>query len=187
MAARKTTSPARKAAGSARTTTGSARRSTAKRRTRRKATRGPARGAAARIQQLTGELPPPLQDVSRTVQRRLNELERQIGRLRAEARQRALRLLRATSDQLGRLEGLGESSWGRLAEPARAQALRVAHQLEKSLGAPATGARRRTKATHRKPKRAVTGAASRDERAAKTAAEARSEAADIVTTGGSGG
>jgi hypothetical protein len=90
------------------------------------------RRTGAALGRFRQELPSNLNDFSRRVRRGLTGLEKQFG----SARRETARLLREASHALGRFEAAGEKGWRRLAAPARREALRLLHRLERVLEAP---------------------------------------------------
>lgn len=143
-----------------------ARKATARKKTSRKSTakarstRGGLGGALGRL-----ELPPTLRDYAKQVQRRLDRLERDLARTRADVRRRATRLLREASHQLGRLEARGEAGWRRLTAPYRRQLLDLLKRLEKVLAPPRASSRPTAR------KKAVRKATRRVRKAVESAAD----------------
>ena len=110
-----------------------------------------ARKAATRISGPLGiefEVPSTFRAYAQQLRRRLDQLEGELARARADVRQGAARLLREASQQLGKLEARGEAGWRGLAEPYRRELANLLRRLEQML-AP-TRARRRPR---RKPAR----------------------------------
>jgi hypothetical protein len=91
----------------------------------------------ARLARLEERLPPTLREFADALRRRLDRLERELAKTRAEARTRSARLLRETSHELGRLEAGGEASWRKLGASYRRELLALRRRLEATL-APAT-------------------------------------------------
>ena len=87
---------------------------------RKKATRKVARTKTSTAQaksaymRLERDLPPNLRDFSRRVRASLSELEREVGRAQAK----------------------GERRWRKLTAPARREAIRLLHRLERTLAMP---------------------------------------------------
>jgi len=84
----------------------------------------------ARLQQ---ELPPTLRDFSRRMSRGLSDLEKRIEREGRVARRQGTRMLRQASHRLGQLEAQGEREWRKQSLRARHAAVRLLHQLERSI------------------------------------------------------
>ena len=108
-------------------------RTTAKKATRTVRSKAKSAVAPSRLDRLTRELPPTLQEFSKQVRRRLNQLEAEIAKAQAAYRKQAARLLRTASHRLGHLEAQGEGAWRRLAEPARKEVVRLISQLEQAI------------------------------------------------------
>ena len=68
--------------------------------------------------------------------RRLEWRACEIGRAQANPRREATRLLREASHALGRFEAEGERRWRKLTAPARREAIRLLHRLERALAVP---------------------------------------------------
>ena len=73
---------------------------TARRSTRKKAT-AKGRGRANPLARLEGQLPPTLREFASELRKRLDRLERDVTKAQLEARRRAAKLLRESSQQLG--------------------------------------------------------------------------------------
>jgi hypothetical protein len=99
---------------------------------KKKAARRPKSGFA-RFEQ---DLPPNLRDFSRRVRASLSELERNVVKAQARTRRQAARLLREASHALGRFEAEGERRWRKLATPARREAQRLLHRLDRAVRTP---------------------------------------------------
>jgi hypothetical protein len=116
---------------------------------RKKATRtiarrkAPTRRAKSVYERLERDLPPNLRDFSRRVRAGLSRLERDIEKAQARTRREAARLLREASHALGRFEAEGERRWRKLTAPARREAIRLLHRLERVISVPK---RRRSRA-----------------------------------------
>ena len=143
MATRKTSG--RKASGRK----ASARKRTSSR-TRSRSASGRLGGTLDRL-----DLPPTLRDYARQVTRRLDGLERELARTSAGVRQRAARLLREASHQLGRLEAQGEAGWRRLTAPYRRQLRDLLARLEKAVAPPPARKKAARKKATRKAVRRV--------------------------------
>jgi hypothetical protein len=115
--------------------------------TARSSTRRKAAGAKARarrtnpLARLEDQLPPTLREFAGELRKRLDRLERELGKAQLEARRRAARLLREASMQLGRLEMAGEAGWRKLGASYQRDLIALLRRLEKAL-APRTRARR---------------------------------------------
>jgi hypothetical protein len=86
------------------------------------------------------------------MRRQLGLLERQVGRAQVRYRRQAARLLREASEELGRLEALGQRRWRTLDVRARR---RLLGRLESAVG-PAPGVR--TERARKAARTAVRGA-----------------------------
>jgi hypothetical protein len=107
------------------------------------------RGSEA-LRRIEPELPANLREYSRRVRRGLVKLERQIETAQRDARRRWTRLLREASQQLGRLEALGEKQWKKQTYPARREAVKLLRRLERALEPPRIRPARKRKAPARK-------------------------------------
>jgi colicin import membrane protein len=96
-------------------------------------------GTVARIE---SSLPKTLREYSRSVQRELARIERDVEKVTATTRKKGIKLLREASHELGRLEQQGEKAWKRLSTPYRRRAVTLLKQLEKAV-APPTAARKK--------------------------------------------
>ena len=96
-------------------------------------------GTVARIE---SNLPRTLREYSRSVQRELSRIERDVEKVTATTRKNGIKLLREASHELGRLEQQGERAWLRLSLPYRRRAVSLLKQLEKAV-APAKATRKK--------------------------------------------
>jgi len=117
-------------------------------RSRRRSSGRPLADALGRL-----ELPATLRDYVAQVRKRLDRLERDVARARADARKQAARLLREASHQLGRLEERGEAGWRRLTRPYRRRLVDLLRRLEKALAPPARRKAPRKKTARKKTAR----------------------------------
>jgi DNA anti-recombination protein RmuC len=140
------------------------RKASARKRTtsRRPTAGGPLSGALGRLERLE-QLPPTLRDYAKQVRQQLDRLEAEIDRAQTDVRQRAARLLREASHQLGQLEAEGEAGWRRLAEPYRRRLADLVKRLEKALAPQASRARKTARKATRKASDATRAAAARVE------------------------
>ena len=104
-------------------------------------------GALAKIE---AELPKTLRAYVREVEKRLNQLEKDVGKAGAAARRRSAKLLSTASRRFGAIEHQAEATVRSWSNPLRREAAELLHNLEKSV-APA---RKRTKKKAAKKKAA---------------------------------
>lgn len=83
------------------------------------------------------ELPEKLGQVTAQMRTQLGELERQVDRAQARYRRRAARLLREASEEIGRLEAVGERGWRKLDVGARRRLADLLERLEGACGSQA--------------------------------------------------
>jgi hypothetical protein len=100
----------------------------AKKATKKKAKKTTARKKSA-VARLEAELPKTLRAYGKEVRTRLNRLERDVARARADASKRGTKLLREASEYLGKLEARGEREWRK----GRTEAVKVLKKLERSV------------------------------------------------------
>ncbi len=110
---------------------------------------------ASALDRLERQLPPRLADYIAQLQARLDRLEKQIQQAQDTTMQRATRLLREASRNLGRLEVRGESGWERLSNRYRAEAVRLLRRLEKAIAPVKTAGKKsaRKKSTRKAAKK----------------------------------
>lgn len=128
-------------------------------------------GTVARIE---SNLPRTLREYSRSVQRELTRIERDVEKVTATTRKKGIKLLREASHELGRLEQQGEKAWQRLSTPYRRQAVTLLKQLEKAVAPPKAT---RKKVAKKTTKKATKKAAARKSPARKRKAAKRSKSA----------
>jgi hypothetical protein len=106
---------------------------------------------------LEERLPKTLREYSRSVRKELSRIERDVEKVTAAARKRAIKLLREASVELGRLEERGEQAWLRISTPYRRRAAALLSQLEKAVAPPAKARRKaaKKKVTKRKVAKSV--------------------------------
>ena len=109
----------------------------------------------ARAERAVAELPEKLGQLTARMRVQLGELERQVDRAQARYRGQAARLLREASEEIGRLEALGQRHWRTLDARARRRLANLLERLENALG-PKPGGRtqRARKAAHTAVRRA---------------------------------
>jgi hypothetical protein len=84
------------------------------------------------VARIESNLPRTLREYSRSVQRELSRIERDVEKVTAATRKNGIKLLREASHELGRLEQQGERAWQRLSLPYRRRAVTLLKQLEKA-------------------------------------------------------
>jgi hypothetical protein len=95
------------------------------------------------VQRIEVELPPELRPYARRMRQGLSRLEKQLASAQAGARRSWARLLREASQQLGRVEALGEREWRKRSIRARRDAVKLLRRLEKAIEPPARARPRR--------------------------------------------
>jgi hypothetical protein len=131
---------------------------TASTKTRKRAGARPQTGTArarARAELSAAELPEKLGQLTARMRLQCGDLERQVDRAQARYRRQAARLLREASEEIGRLEALGQRHWRTLDTRARRRLANLVERVESAIG-PEAGERteRARKAAHTAVRRA---------------------------------
>ena len=108
---------------------------------RSKAASSPANALA----RLEAQLPSRLREYVKLAERRLDAVERNVGKAGARAQRDAVRLLREASRKIGQLEERGEAGWRRLTARYRKEALQLLHRLERAIEPPGARSQARRK------------------------------------------
>jgi hypothetical protein len=125
---------------------------------KRRAGARPQAGAArvrARAELAAAELPEKLGQLTARMRVQCGELERQVDRVQARYRRQAARLLREASEEIGRLEALGQRHWRTLDTRARRRLASLLERVESALGSePGARTEQARKAAHTAVRRA---------------------------------
>ena len=97
---------------------------------RSKAAGSPPANALVRLE---AQLPSRLREYVKLAERRLDAVERNVGKAGARAQRDAVRLMREASRKIGQLEERGEAGWRRLTARYRKEALQLLHRLERAI------------------------------------------------------
>jgi hypothetical protein len=107
---------------------------TTKRKGRASSKRSKAAGPPANaLVRLEAQLPSRLREYVKLAERRLDAVERNVGKAGARAQRDAVRLMREASRKIGQLEERGEAGWRRLTARYRKEALQLLHRLERAI------------------------------------------------------